>query len=134
MHFTIAVFTNTTDYSELEDLLTPMLEGNEDYFEFCPSQDPVDDEEAETWGLVKQDGVYGYIENPNAQFDYWDAVKKPVSCSEIVEEDIPYAFVTIDGVWESCDDFVSTTKWKEYWEAALERNPNAYVTYCDCHI
>lgn len=135
MHFTCAVFTNTTNPDELENLLTPMLEGNDDYFEFCPSNDPVTEEEAEQWGLVCQDGIWGYLENPNAQFDYWDVEGKPTLCAPgVMAQKIPYAFVTKEGVWETSENFRDLQAWARYWKAALARNPKAYVTFCDCHI
>lgn len=134
MHFTAAVFTNTNRVDELEDLLTPLLEGNEDYFEFIPYTFPVSDKEAEDFGMVNQDGIWGYMENPYTQFDYWDIEKETVPCSKDLAENVPYAFLSPEGAWESCEDFVTTESWIEHWKKILAANEKSYVTYIDCHI
>lgn len=134
MHMTVAVFTNTNQESELEDLLVPMLEGNEDCFAFVPCNWPVCDEDIRDFGLVKENGRWGHMENPNAHFDYYNVEKKPVSCAEFKEEEVPYAFVTLDGVWEECEDYSSLEDWAKYWQKMLDRNPKAYVTLVDCHV
>lgn len=81
MHFTCAVFTNTNNMTELESLMAPYCEGDEAFFEFvpCPGDNPDTDEATEEWGMVKEGDEWGYMENPNAQWDYYAVEKKPSS-------------------------------------------------------
>lgn len=88
-HFTVLVSAKNDE--ELEKILLPFHEyectGIEEYTEFVPEDmdklkkdhkeyggdNPLDDEWIEGWcGATKNDdGVYGRITNPNAQWDWW---------------------------------------------------------------
>lgn len=127
MHITVGVFTNTPAVQELEDLLSPFLYGDP-YADCRPTR-----AQLEAWGILAP-GEPWEEENHDPQIDSWDLEKPPVPAPEVPKEAIPYAFVTLDGVWESNEAFPSAEAWTAYWEAALARNTKAYVTYCDCHV
>ena len=83
-HYCCAVFANTPD--DFDTLLEPYNEENEKYFEF----EPVDEEKlhekyctvgkeaydtfesyVESYGYCRQNGVLGYMSNPNGKWDWY---------------------------------------------------------------
>lgn len=62
-HFTVAVFTKTGFEEEIERLLAPYDEQNEDYFEF-----ETDEDGDEIEGHEEK----GWLYNPNAKWDWWE--------------------------------------------------------------
>ena len=89
-HFLVGVFC--TDIEDVDNLLAPYDEQNEDYFEFqedasedletlrknYEEDEEKDDMTFEDWlggynGCVLRDGKLGYMTNPNAKWDWYDA-------------------------------------------------------------
>lgn len=84
-HYCCAVFANTPD--DFYTLLEPYNEENEKYFVFQPVDEeklfekydtdidksvyPTFEEYADSYGYNRQDGVLGYMCNPNAKWDWY---------------------------------------------------------------
>ena len=91
-HYVVAVFTNTDDSDELDDLMDHYCEctENTEYLEFCPCPESMEDfrakyeeqkehfknfeEFVEQWygyHYNEAEDAWGYICNPNAKWDWW---------------------------------------------------------------
>lgn len=99
MRFDVAVITVTNSLSEVEELLAPYNEQDEEFFEFTPSdtltlqevraeyaklspKEKRDYNDYPSWlacehGMVECDGQVGYFENPNAHYDYYSVKIAP---------------------------------------------------------
>lgn len=89
-HFCVFVFQNPDSCLTVDDLLAPYCEQDEAYFEFQPAPETMEelvktyDEVREKYsyktfddymeqyhGYTEKDGVWGYMCNPNARWDWW---------------------------------------------------------------
>lgn len=89
-HFCVFVFQNPNSCLTVDDLLAPYCEQDEAYFEFQPAPETMEelvktyDEVREKYdyksfddymenyhGYTKEDGIWGFTNNPNARWDWW---------------------------------------------------------------
>ena len=87
-HYCVAVFSSQPDSSSFDRLLEPFSETDERYFRFCPARDPeatwrrflennpknkisMEDCLKNYYNMIIKDGVWGYMCNPNAKWDWY---------------------------------------------------------------